>query len=400
MADREHDVVVYGATGFTGALTAQYLAGARRRRDASGRSPGARSPSSTTRCARSRPTCPRSSPTRPTRSRCARWPSRPRSSSPRSAPTSSTASRWWPRARRPGPPTSTSRASRSSWTSCTSATTARRRKTGARIIHACGFDSIPQDLGAHFTVQQLPEGVPIAIEAFVRAGGNPSGGTVASALGIMGRYRQGQQVHKQRLNLEPATPGRKQSVVIGRPKRDGDTGFYLLPMPTIDPQIVRQSAPGAGALRPRLLLRAVHRASRRRRSGSAWRAGVPVAVRRRAARPGAQADLVADPAGDRPVARAAREGLVQGALPRHGRRPDRGDGGQRRRPGLRRDVEDARRVRALASPTTTCPTSPARSPPRRRWGTRCASGSSAPASPSTCCKTNFRIGDYPPIKNG
>jgi short subunit dehydrogenase-like uncharacterized protein len=119
---------------------------------------------------------------------------------------------------------------------------AQARRTGARIIHACGFDSIPQDMGVHFTVQQLPEDVPIAIEAYVRAGGNPSGGTVASALGIMGRYRQGQKLHKQRRNLEPATPGRRSRVIIGKPRRDGDTGFYLLPMPTIDPQIVRQSA--------------------------------------------------------------------------------------------------------------------------------------------------------------
>jgi short subunit dehydrogenase-like uncharacterized protein len=115
-------------------------------------------------------------------------------------------------------------------------------KSGARIIHACGFDSIPQDLGTQFTVQQLPEDGPIAVEAFVRAGGNPSGGTVASALGIMGRYRQGQKVHKQRRNLEPATPGRSARIIIGRPKRDRDTGLYLLPMPTIDPQIVRLSA--------------------------------------------------------------------------------------------------------------------------------------------------------------
>jgi short subunit dehydrogenase-like uncharacterized protein len=115
-------------------------------------------------------------------------------------------------------------------------------RSGARIIHACGFDSIPQDLGTHFTVQQLPEDVPIAVEAFVRAGGNPSGGTVASALGIMGRFRQGQKVHKQRRNLEPATPGRRARVIIGRPKHDSETGFYLLPMPTIDPQIVRLSA--------------------------------------------------------------------------------------------------------------------------------------------------------------
>ena len=29
-------------------------------------------------------------------------------------------------------------------------------RTGARLVHACGFDSIPHDLGAYFTVQQLP----------------------------------------------------------------------------------------------------------------------------------------------------------------------------------------------------------------------------------------------------
>ena len=38
---------------------------------------------------------------------------------------------------------------------------ARARETGARLVHACGFDSIPHDLGAYFTVQQLPEGVPL-----------------------------------------------------------------------------------------------------------------------------------------------------------------------------------------------------------------------------------------------
>src|SRR3954465_10873821 len=33
--------------------------------------------------------------------------------------------------------------------------------SGARIVHACGFDSIPHDLGTRFTVEQLPEGVPL-----------------------------------------------------------------------------------------------------------------------------------------------------------------------------------------------------------------------------------------------
>ena len=64
------------------------------------------------------------------------------------------------------------------------------QQTGARLIHSCGFDSIPYDLGALFAVQHLPEGAPIKLEGFVRAGGTFSGGTYHSALHIMGRLRQ------------------------------------------------------------------------------------------------------------------------------------------------------------------------------------------------------------------
>src|SRR5207245_8114568 len=41
------------------------------------------------------------------------------------------------------------------------------QSTGARLIHSCGFDSIPHDLGALFTVGQLPEGVPIRLSGYV-----------------------------------------------------------------------------------------------------------------------------------------------------------------------------------------------------------------------------------------
>src|SRR5260370_19142266 len=37
------------------------------------------------------------------------------------------------------------------------------RSTGARIVHACGFASIPHDLGAMFTVEQLPDGEPLTL---------------------------------------------------------------------------------------------------------------------------------------------------------------------------------------------------------------------------------------------
>ena len=48
-------------------------------------------------------------------------------------------------------------------------------------MHACGFDSVPHDLGAYFTVKQLPADQPITLRGVVRAGGMFSGGTFHSA---------------------------------------------------------------------------------------------------------------------------------------------------------------------------------------------------------------------------
>ena len=59
-------------------------------------------------------------------------------------------------------------------------------ESGARIVHACGFDSIPSDLGVWFTQQQAQErfGEPCTrIGARVKAmKGGPSGGTVATMM--------------------------------------------------------------------------------------------------------------------------------------------------------------------------------------------------------------------------
>lgn len=61
---------------------------------------------------------------------------------------------------------------------------------GARIVHACGFDSIPHDLGAYFTVQQLPAGVPVRMRGVVRSNATFSGGTFHSAMGAFSRVKQ------------------------------------------------------------------------------------------------------------------------------------------------------------------------------------------------------------------
>lgn len=115
--------------------------------------------------------------------------------------------------------------------------------SGARIVHACGFDSIPHDLGAQHTVEQLPEGLPVRLTGYVTAGGTLSGGTFASALGAMSRLRQAGAAHRERRVAEPpASGGRVVRSVPGRPGYDRKVGKWVLPMPTIDPQIVVQSA--------------------------------------------------------------------------------------------------------------------------------------------------------------
>jgi short subunit dehydrogenase-like uncharacterized protein len=112
-------------------------------------------------------------------------------------------------------------------------------KSGARIVHACGFDSIPHDLGVLFTVEQLPEGVPLDVRGFVRAGGKPSGGTFHSAMTAFTRVRQTQQAHKERGDMEPRENGRRVRLVA-KPHRE--LGYWAVPMPTIDPQVIARSA--------------------------------------------------------------------------------------------------------------------------------------------------------------
>ena len=114
--------------------------------------------------------------------------------------------------------------------------------TGARLVHSCGFDSVPYDLGALFSVSHVPEGVPISLEGFVRAGATFSGGTYHSAIHIMGRLRHGARVASERRNKEPRPGGRRVRGVVGRPHNEADAGGWVVPFPTIDPQTVLRSA--------------------------------------------------------------------------------------------------------------------------------------------------------------
>jgi short subunit dehydrogenase-like uncharacterized protein len=119
---------------------------------------------------------------------------------------------------------------------------ARARETGARIVHSCGFDSIPPDLGAYFTVHRLPEGVPIRLEGFLRVRGRPSGGTVASMRLIVARTPQAVRAARRRRRAEPPSNRRRVRWGLGVPRYEREAEAWVVPLPTIDPEVVRRSA--------------------------------------------------------------------------------------------------------------------------------------------------------------
>lgn len=119
--------------------------------------------------------------------------------------------------------------------------------SGARLVHSCGFDSIPHDLGAYFTIKELTRELggeittPVTMRGVVRSRAGFSGGTFHSALTAFSRARQMKEASSARRRMEPRPEGRRSRASAGRPRRDPDLGYWLLPLPTIDPVVVARS---------------------------------------------------------------------------------------------------------------------------------------------------------------
>ena len=119
---------------------------------------------------------------------------------------------------------------------------ARAVETGARLVHSCGFDSLPPDLGVLYTVGLLPEGVPIAVEGFVRTNATISGGSYHTTVEMLARAREGRRAAGERRRLEPRPVGRVIKGLTPAPHRDDTGGGWVVAPPLIDPQVVLRSA--------------------------------------------------------------------------------------------------------------------------------------------------------------
>jgi len=127
----------------------------------------------------------------------------------------------------------------------------RARESGARIVHCCGFDSIPSDLGVAFLQQQAVEtlGQPctrirMGVE---RMRGAMSGGTAASMVNIIEETRANPEVAKIASNPYALCPpelrkGPRQAYVKG-PTFDEGLDSWLAPfvMAAINTRIVLRS---------------------------------------------------------------------------------------------------------------------------------------------------------------
>ena len=117
--------------------------------------------------------------------------------------------------------------------------------TGARIVHACGFDSIPHDLGALLHRAAAARRRPV--DAARRRPGRRrmlSGGTFHSAMSAISRARQMRDAAAGPPASRGRRPeGRSSRAVAGKPHRDAVLGYWLLPLPTIDPSSWPAAAP-------------------------------------------------------------------------------------------------------------------------------------------------------------
>jgi short subunit dehydrogenase-like uncharacterized protein len=112
---------------------------------------------------------------------------------------------------------------------------AAARQRGVRLIFSCGFDSVPADLGVYFTVQQLPQGRPIDIASYMAFRGVFSGGTHRSAIKEMAAERPGAGEYA----YEQA--GRSARVLKGRVHRAPAVAAWVSEFDSVDSHIVLRS---------------------------------------------------------------------------------------------------------------------------------------------------------------
>ncbi|HEX8121793.1 MAG TPA: saccharopine dehydrogenase NADP-binding domain-containing protein [Solirubrobacteraceae bacterium] len=122
-------------------------------------------------------------------------------------------------------------------------------QSGARIVHNCGFDSIPSDIGVlllHEAAQEDLEDTTLVVRAMK---GGPSGGTLASMTGQIDQMKSSPELKKVAGDPYALSPARDAEPDLGResdillPVHDDDLDQWLGPfvMAGVNTRVVRRS---------------------------------------------------------------------------------------------------------------------------------------------------------------
>ncbi|BBX45503.1 trans-acting enoyl reductase family protein [Mycobacterium cookii] len=257
-ATREYDIVLYGATGFVGKLTAQYLA------RAGGTARIALAGRSTDRLKAIRDTLGESAQSWPVLQADA---SSPSTLNAMAAQTQVVVTTVGPYSRYGLPLVAACAAAGTDYADLTGEPPFIRESidlyhkqaidTGARIVHACGFDSIPSDLTVYALYRRALEdgaGELLGTDFVVRSfAGGFSGGTVASMLEVLDSTSKNGDVRRQFADPYTLSPDRGAEPELGaqpdlRRRRGGQiapelTGLYTagFVMGPSNTRIVRRS---------------------------------------------------------------------------------------------------------------------------------------------------------------
>jgi short subunit dehydrogenase-like uncharacterized protein len=128
---------------------------------------------------------------------------------------------------------------------------AQAQASGARIVHNCGFDSIPSDLGVHFLQRHAREqfGAPCTtVKMRVRSmRGTFSGGTVASLLNVLKEVKANPALRKELADpyaiCPPGRAKRVRQANVGFAEYDADFKAWVAPfvMSAINTRVVHRS---------------------------------------------------------------------------------------------------------------------------------------------------------------
>ncbi len=125
------------------------------------------------------------------------------------------------------------------------------KKSGARIVHTCGFDSIPSDMGVWFTQQQATKHLgatctDIAMRVKSMKGG-ASGGTIASMMNLVEEVTKNPALRKMLANPYALCPSDQRSGTkqpnVTVPKMDTASKGWVAPfvMASVNTRIVHRS---------------------------------------------------------------------------------------------------------------------------------------------------------------